>query len=408
MFFREIDRAAPEGQQAMQLLASAASEALADVARRMDRLFLLGSSWAPGLWFVGGQIAGGANGSFSVGGGGATFEAALAACAGEAVERTALIERPGDVIASNAIDAVPGFAASGAALAGDLLTRAGRDRSTAVDWVKAVDPLTQAPLLCLADWVLRRRLPGALAIPGAALSTGTAAGPTWAAAVTGAILELVERDAAALWWSGGRPARMLPLDAPELSAAARHLAILRRDATGRATRLFDLTTDLGIPVVAAISTDADGRAFCCGLGCRATRAEAAISALTEMGQSEIGLQFARQKAAELGAAALSSADLGHVERAEKVRLDAMPWYAAPLLPDPQIASGDALAWLVAQLHIANIDVLVIDRTRDTVPVAKAIAPALQPYPGSIDTERMLRVRREFGGGSHWTHDISLT
>lgn len=77
MFFRDIAPSTPEGQQAMALLSATAGDALADVARGMQRLFMLGSPWAPGLWFVGGQSAAGAQGNFSVGGGGVTLEAAL-------------------------------------------------------------------------------------------------------------------------------------------------------------------------------------------------------------------------------------------------------------------------------------------------------------------------------------------
>ena len=408
MFFREIDRSAPEGQEAMVLLAATASEALADAARRMDRMFLLGSPWAPGLWFVGGQIAGGADGTFSVGGGGVTFEAALASCAGEAVERTALIERAGDVAAANVGDAATGLSTAGAALAMDLLAQAGRDASAAVDWVTGFDPRTGEPALCPADWVLRRSPPGPLVVPGAALSTGTAAGPTRDAALTSAILELIERDAAALWWRGGRPARLLPLESPEMAAPARHLAILRRDSTVRTTRLFDITTDLGIPAVAAISTDGAHDAFSCGLGCRLTRAEAAISAVTELCQGEIGLQFATQKAAELGETALSAADRGHIDRARLVRLDRMPWYAAPILPDPRVPADGGVAWLVEHLHTHAVTMTVFNATREAVPVVKVIAPLLQPYPGSIETERLRHTRREFGEGIHWTNDVSLT
>ena len=39
------------------------------------------------------------------------------------------------------------------------------------------------------------------------LSTGCAAGVLLDAAITSAIFELVERDAASLWWEGGRPPR---------------------------------------------------------------------------------------------------------------------------------------------------------------------------------------------------------
>ena len=414
MYFRDIDRSTPEGQQALAVLAVSAGAALADVARGMQRLFMLGSPWAPGLWFVGGQTAfgqtvgDGAHGSFSVGGGGVTLEAALASCVGEALERTALIEHAGDIAASHPLDAEQNFNADGAVLAHSVLAVTNCDAATSVDWVDGFDLRTGKAIRCPADWVLRRALKGPLIIPDAALSTGTAAGPTRDAAKMSAVLELIERDAAALWWRGGRPARLLTLDAASMQAAAHHLAILRRGSNARTTRLFDITTDIGIPVVAADSTNAAGQAFSCGLGCRPTRVAAAISALTELCQSEIGLQFATQKGAELGDAALSTADRGHLARAQSVTFEQMPWYAAPILPDPGVPDQESGAWLAEHLHTHGVSAAVFDATRGTVPVFKIIAPLLQPYPGRVGTDRLQCVRREFGGGNHWTSDVSLT
>jgi ribosomal protein S12 methylthiotransferase accessory factor len=408
MHFRSIDRASADGLLALAQLETQQGPALAQMARDLDRLFLLGSPWAPGLWFVGGQTSAeayGAAGGFSVAGAGVTFEHALAACCGEAIERTALIERAGDIvatapIAATALDAVTMMATR-------VLATSGHPQDTAVDWVTAEDLASGAPVRLPADWCLRRPMPGALAIPELAQSTGSAAGRTAEAAKTSALLELVERDAAALWWSGGRPARRMDLDDPALAELPALIEALRQGETGRRLRLLEITTDVGIPVVAAVSTDVQGGAFACGLGCRLTLLAAARAAVLEVMQTEIGLQFALAKAGQLGEAALSDGDRRHIQRGETVRVKAAAVYTSPARA-PRLATADApLASLRLTLAQAGVDAALLDLTRDAVPVVKAVAPQLQHYPGNDLTDRLIRARAEFGGAAHWTGAVPL-
>lgn len=85
-------------------------------------------------------------------------------------------------------------------------------------------------------------------------SNGNAAGSSPEDALVQGFLELVERDAVALWWYNRLRLPGVDLDAfdePWLSGL--------RDALGRAGRqvwALDLTSDLGIPVMAAVSRGA--------------------------------------------------------------------------------------------------------------------------------------------------------
>src|SRR4029077_15357944 len=129
---------------------------------------------------------------------------------------------------------------------------------------------------CAGTGLGRSAIPGAavgpgarqLAIPGAAMSTGCAAGPSFDAAASRALLELVERDAASLWWIGGHRPRPLAFDDQAMTEGVRLLSSLRQDNRRRASWLLDITSDLAIPCVAAVSVDDDGRGLACGLAAR--------------------------------------------------------------------------------------------------------------------------------------------
>jgi ribosomal protein S12 methylthiotransferase accessory factor len=409
MQFRDIDRDSASDRSVLAELAAQHGPRLAEAARDLARLFLIGSPWAPGLWFVGGQTAHapfGPAGVFNVAGAGLTLIEALASCAGEAVERVGQIERVTDVVKSVVLGPALEISGSTRAFAQMVLKLGGGSLQQPIDWVVGQDLNTGRTVDVPADWVLRRTPSGPLRMPGCALSTGAAAGPTTEFAAQRAILELVERDASSLWWQAGRPARKLALDAPDLTAAAQCLKALRRDAHERQTRLLDITTDVDIPVVVAISTDADGRAFAAGLGCRTTLAAATVAALMELAQTETGLQLSMLKREQMGDAALSDGDRRHLARAEACRADAMADYAAPTRDTAMTGLADAAA-MAKHLAAQGIEVAIVPLARGGVSMVKAVAVDLQLFPGNIETARLRRAKREFGGAAHWNQGVSL-
>src|SRR5262249_45708601 len=122
-----------------------------------------------------------------------------------------------------------------------------------------------------ADLCYRRAADQQDFVPPLKLSTGCAAGSTIEAATLRALLELIERDAAALWWRGGRCARPVHDDSDAGRVGADLLARLRGGQQERRTWLLDITTDIDVPVVTAVSAGADGFGLCVGLGARLTR-----------------------------------------------------------------------------------------------------------------------------------------
>lgn len=117
-------------------------------------------------------------------------------------------------------------------------------------------------------------------------SNGCAAGNTLAEAVLQGLLELVERDAVALWWYNrvARPGlELAACDEPYVAAIAEHY----RDALRREAWVLELTSDLGIPTVAAVSRRVDGppEDVVLGFGAHLDSRVALLRAVTEMNQS---------------------------------------------------------------------------------------------------------------------------
>jgi ribosomal protein S12 methylthiotransferase accessory factor len=418
---REIDLGSDFGRALLVALAERHGDAMRRGARLSNRLFRVGSSLAPGLQFVGGEVDAkrapaptSLQGSFSLAGSAELLVDALASCVGEGVERLSQIERSGDVIAECCYGEVAHRIAPAAqCLIESVLEARALPRGTPIPMVRARALASHRELLLPADWCLRRQPPGPITIPGAALSTGCAAGPSFEAAAARALLELVERDAASLWWIGGQRPRPLAENGAAMAEAVRLLGALRQDSRERASWLLDITTDLEIPSVAAVSVDASGSGLSCGLAARLTFEQAARAAILEMCQMELALPIVEAKRRERGEAALNEVDRRHLARAA---LDAGPCEllqpgGVPRHETGQRAgdAGDELALLRALFTGCGLEPLLVDLTRPEfgIPVVCARAPQLQPMPCDWATARLQRMREATGGGERWTGGVAL-
>jgi len=417
----EIDFNSAAGAALLAALTERHGEALARIARLAQRLFLLRSPWAPGLRFVGGEVDAARaltlpehrGSAFSLAGSGERLEDALASCLGEGAERLSQVERPGDAARQCSCAEAAGQTLPAAQrLIETLLQDAPQGHATPAAWVRG--EAAGREVLVPADWCLRRQATGPLAVPGAALSTGCAAGATFEAAAARALLEVVERDAVALWWIGGQRARPLAGESAAMAEAAGLLGLLRQDSRVRASWLLDLTTDLGVPCIAAISVDASGTGLACGFAARLTPEAAARAAILEMCQMELALLVAQAKREDRGEAALNAVDRRHLDRAGRIAADACalihplgtPLRAAlPACDSPR----EELHALLAQFARHNIETALVDLTRPElrVPVICAIAPQLQQIPCDLRTERLLQVIAATGGGERWTKEVTL-
>jgi ribosomal protein S12 methylthiotransferase accessory factor len=366
-------------------------------------------------------------------GSGERLEDAFVACVGEGIDRLSHIERAGDVskvasLADAAKDVWP------AAI--ETVERAAADQSLAKDmplgWVIGRhlgpgEPFGDAQKVLLpADWCLRRTNDQVGLRPLSALSVGVAAGPTFDWAASRAILELIERDAASLWWMGGRRGKAIPLNQPGMAETVRLSAALRQEASDREIWVLDITTDIGIPVVVALSCDRDGRRLAYGLASRLSIGEAMHAALVELCQTELAVLLAEIKRTELGESALPAAERLHLERRSVI--DASR--CALLYPDGVRLGSEALetgaleaegreteaAAAKVELHAilgalsrSEIEIALVELTRPEfdIPVVRAVAPALQLMPAGFLTDRLRRTTAEFGGGSGDTGGLPL-
>jgi ribosomal protein S12 methylthiotransferase accessory factor len=380
------------------------------------RLFRLPMPDAPGLVFFGAEADPASLGPQNTGllvaglaGSGRDSRQAFEACVGEGIEFLSQFLQPGDVLDSGPLETF-----------GSIVDPGAFDLAAAVGSACAVP--TGRPI----SWIALRRLAGSAAcwfpadlcvrraaadfVPPLKLSTGCAAGVTHRDATLRAMLELIERDAVALWWRGGRRGRIVAPDSEAGQAAATLLLQVRGDKTGRQTVLLDITTDLGIPVVAAFSTRRDGLGFALGLGARTSLAEATRAAIFEMCQSELSLHVIAAKRQESGQSALNESDLRQLARAAidpagcllLQPLDEATVSPATLAGDPVEAITEVLA-----AHGIIAYSLDLTRARFGIPVVRVIAPGLQSEPCTITTERLAKAIARYGGGARHSGGVAL-
>lgn len=260
------------------------------------------------------------------------------------------------------------------------------DREAEIEWT---------PLWSLSDDTMRY-LPtsmcyfgyqGTGSTYGRADSNGCAAGGTLEEAILQGLLELIERDAVAIWWYNRliRPGVDI---ASSRDTYGRDLSLYYKQIN-RNLRVIDVTNDIGIPTFAAISgrIDKSEEDIIYGFGCHLDPEVALSRALTEINQS-------LEAVPKTGGTAVDTTHLGSSE--------AISWWrttrlskADYLVPDTRqpmlkldesesLASDDILSDIeacVSRLKENSIDVFVLDQTRPDVnfPVVRVVAPGLRHF-----------------------------
>lgn len=213
---------------------------------------------------------------------------------------------------------------------------------------------------------------------------GHAAGNCREEAILQAFLELVERDAIALWWYARTRQPAVELDAfddPYFPALRAHYASLDARLT-----VLDLTTDLAIPAFVALAERPDAR-FSIGFGCHLDARLALQRALTELNQIFDPSPTAPSPWPPLPAAHFLSPDPAVPART-----------AADYLPLPPGDLRDDLHTCLARAAAADLDVLVLDQSRPDIPLAavKVVAPGLRHFWPRLGPGRLYTVPLALG------------
>ena len=312
------------------------------------------------------------------GGRGRNLHEAFESCVGEAAEYLSFLERQDDeLITSFKPSEAPPDPASDWALAGLGLTTA--NTSAVSDWILA-RPLIDGENLYLPAELVVRRPDHRRAGRRMAESNGVGAGATPEQAISSGLMEVIERDAVALWWFGGRPAGPLDPAHGNLGDLQALVDAARQDIQ-RQTWFLDLTTDLDVPVAGALSCNAGGDGVLAGFSADPDLGVAARKAFLELCQMEFAQHLALYKQKEMDASSLKEMDRTWIERAEQLTLAACPQFA-PAASNPDTCHAlihQSVSDVAHHLHQKGYDACVVDLTRaDTgIPVFRVVVPGLQ-------------------------------
>ncbi|MFP8944236.1 TOMM precursor leader peptide-binding protein [Streptomyces fenghuangensis] len=217
-------------------------------------------------------------------------------------------------------------------------------------------------------------------------SNGNAAGSSLEDAVVQGFLELVERDAVALWWYNRTRQPAVDLDAfdePWLAGLREVYARMRRELW-----VLDLTADLGIPVMAALSrrTDKPAQDIVLGFGAHFDPRLALRRALTEMGQLAASVARVGGSGAGYGAAPPELVEWWTRSTVRNQPYLAPDQSTTPLAPHdypytPRNDLYDDVETARSLLEARGTELLVLDQTRPDVgvPVVRVIAPGLRHF-----------------------------
>jgi ribosomal protein S12 methylthiotransferase accessory factor len=211
-------------------------------------------------------------------------------------------------------------------------------------------------------------------------SSGTAAGFTSNDAIVRGFLELVERDAASIWWYN-----CLPRPRVELGSFGESMfdeIRTQHRASGRDLVVLDITHDLGIYVFVAVSVGGSMPLF--GFGANVEPRDALCSALMELEQAVCFEESETRKWFGIDWATQTGWILGSSQRR-----GAGDYAKRDAVLEPQSCQNIAAA--------AGLELLVLDCTRPDVglPTVRVVVPGLRP------------LSPRFGPGRLWDVPVRL-
>ncbi len=231
------------------------------------------------------------------------------------------------------------------------------------------------------------------------LSNGVGAARNYDDAVVTGVLEIIERDAVALWWYGHMPAHAVN---PEVLKEPGFIDILRKSRRDpqRRLRFLDITTEFNLPVVAVISANVDGSEVACGFSCRKNITSAIIQAFLEMCQMELAQYISAIRLKHQGEEALSPLDKILINRRENLNLNKYQQFKEHMPPKAgrYDDGSDSLSHLIETVNRNGLNIYAANLTRNTIqiPVSRVVIPGLQPPTTNFISRRLKKVMRQTG------------
>lgn len=268
----------------------------------------------------------------------------------------------------------------------ELILPPGVQRNGLLPWVEGYDLMDEKPVLVPAHAVyhpLPREYPSLVRTS----TNGLASGNTLEEAVFHALTEVIERDA----WSLVEVTRDAGPRIIEIDGGPVGELTEKFTRAGIEIHLRDITSDIGIPTIAAVADDTvlqDPALLTVGMGTHTNAPIALIRALTEVAQSRL-TQIHGAREDTNTAAIRKSIGYERVKRLNRhwftssteIALDAIPSLDRPdFLEDIQTILG--------ALRARGLDrVIVVDLTRPEIkiPVVRVIVPGLEVF--ALDQER---------------------
>ncbi|MEJ2125288.1 MAG: YcaO-like family protein, partial [Alphaproteobacteria bacterium] len=217
-------------------------------------------------------------------------------------------------------------------------------------------------------------------------SNGCAAGNTLEEAILQGFMELAERDACAMWWYNR-------VQRPGIDLASFGSPFLDRmqelyTSAGRTLAAIDITNDLGIPTVIALSWQiADGRRIHVGLGTHLDGAMAVSRAVSELSQSTWH-EFQPEGSNGQGNPTYNvDIERWFAEASIESEPYVLPAQGAALLTAadyPQLTTHDLksdIETCIELLRSRGLEMVVLDHTRPEIgfPVARVVVPGLRHF-----------------------------
>jgi ribosomal protein S12 methylthiotransferase accessory factor len=233
-------------------------------------------------------------------------------------------------------------------------------------------------------------------------SNGNAAGATREEAIVQGFCELVERDAVGLWWYNRLRRPGFDLDVLADPYVDRLRAFYADQ--GRSLWMLDITTDIGVPTLVAVSQRIGHpvQDVLVGFGAHFDPKIAAARALTELNQF-LPAVIERDSAGET---VYLEDDIATLSWLREVRIGSEPWLV-PLqparcpasYPQPQVDDlADAVSRCVDLVGRAGLDLIVCDQTQPDLDlsVVKVISPGLRHFWRRLGPGRLYTVPVRLG------------